>query len=324
MGRTEPLSVLLMADEKTGKTVATGYGVGYIATFAGLPEGLLPLTTVVGLSNPRIERALYVQDYLAVIDKVANTYKSKAGERPIVVADDFGLAMARTESKLRETPNINLWQLFGALSAQVAKLYTHAAARSVGLILSTHVTAPRAPTKENPTYEQGRARMPTKELAAMVGREPSTILWQTRTPGNPPAGSEFVCGSGVPVIPGTTVPAYITGDRHNIAPPRMYPALGELLRMQGYTIPRPPEVERLEEAFRARAAAAGAGAEPTDKVVEGVATKTQLIQFLLNDTHSAPEWAVAWLIGDLLGRVDLRRHHQSLRGAARFAGVNFG
>lgn len=311
--RTDAICVLLMADEKVGKTVATGYGVGNVAVFAGLPEALEPLRSIVGIKDPRIESALVILDYIKVIDKVATAWKGGSGAaRPIVVADDFGLAVARTEGNLRETakPNqkgvINVFDIFSTLKTQWSMVINHAASKRVGLIMSVHATAPKEATKDDPVPVPGRPQMPTAELSKDIGRHPSTIIFQRRTNLNAPANSEFLCGSGVPRFMNGE-PMYITGDRYGKAPPKMYPALGELLRAQGFAITRPPEVERFEGLIDqvARGIAAGQG------------TRTQAAQFVIGHESTASEapWVLRWILGDIFGRADLLAFHsgQALR-----------
>lgn len=305
--RTDAICVLLMADEKVGKTVATGYGVGNVAVFAGLPEALEPLRSIVGLPKPRIESALNILDYIRVIDRVAAEWKGGAnGVRPVVVADDFGLAVARTETVLRETAKpsakgtINVFDIFSTLKMQWSMVIGHAAAKRVGLIMSVHVTQPKEATKEDPVPVPGRPQMPTAELSKDIGRHPSTIIYQRRTSMNAPAHSEFLCGPGVPRFVNGE-PMYVTGDRYGKAPPRMFPALGELLRAQGFAITRPPEVERFESLIDqvARVISAGQG------------SRTQAAQFVLSheSTASEPPWVLRWILGDAFGRADLLAYH---------------
>ena len=325
MGRTDPVCVLLMADEKVGKTVTTGYGVGAIATFAGTPAGLIPLETVVGMPDmgKRCRPAIVLEDYIKIIDDVAANYKSLRGERPIVVADDIGQAAARTESVLRES-KIGGWDLYKALMAQTMTLMTHAVRRRVGLVMSTHVVHPRAPTKENPSYEQGRPKMPTAELGHALGREPSTIIYLARSTVHPPANSQFLVGSGVPNIPGTTAPSFATADRCNVAPPKMYPALGELLRTQGYDVPRPKEVEALDKAFE-EYVMQQTQRSAVECIAQNVIARTGLIHELIKFSvkHGAPDWALGWVITDLLGRLDLGLY-RTISYSNKYLNVNFG
>lgn len=284
-------SCIIMGNEKIGKTVVTGYGVGYVATYAGLPDAVMPLRTVVGIRDPNFVSAVVLNDYLKAIDGAASTWKGNGRARPIVVCDDFSLAADRTVAHLQEK-GIGGWELWGALRTQVARIFLHAAEKRVGLVLSMHVTPPKLPTAEDPELEPGRPKMPTKELCAAVAKHPSQILLLQPAPTRPIHPVEFVCGM-------RTAPTWSTGDRYNKIPGRMYPALGEALRASGFEIPRPPEVEKLEPTIDYVATT----------VVSGGGTPAQGINHLLTKAQEmgVPPWAAQWAVIDTLGRIDILR-----------------
>jgi len=284
-------SCIIMGEEKVGKTVVTGYGVGAIATFAGLPDAVIPLRTVVGMKDPRFVHCVVLQDYLGAIDGAAATWKGNGRARPIVVCDDFSLAADRTVARLQES-GVGGWELWGALRTQVQRIFLHAAEKRVGLILSMHTLPPKLPTAEDPELDPGRPKMPTKELSANVAKHPSQIVLLQRAPARPIHPVEFVCGM-------SAAPQWSTGDRYNKIPSRMYPALGEALRASGFDIPRPPEVEKLETTI----------AYVAETVVAGGGTMAQGINHLIQKAQelSTPPWAAQWAVIDTLGRIDILR-----------------
>lgn len=261
------------------------------ALFIAQSGALKPAVNVVGWSPAQID-VLTIPEATKVLEAEA-----KSGVYDTVVVDDFSLMADRTISVLEEKlKGFDLWR---ALRDKV--LHFRDVARNCGMhvILSAHESIPK--TKDG-IFTRGGVKLPGK----LPDELPATCDLVVRmVPDKRRKGWHAVYRCTI------DDPNYITRDRHGVTPDFSPANMAEILRLAGYTIQRPDELEWMTDVV-AGGSAALLELPATDK--KYAAHEKEIIK-LVADTcaqFTDEKMYVRWVLRDVIDRTTLRRARENL------------
>ena len=279
-----PAVVLAYGRPKIGKTTDAIYSFP-TALYLAIPGALKAAASVVGVERSKmaVAQPRTLPEATVLIQEAAQLNRF-----PAVVVDDFSLLAQSTLSQFEQGVGRNGYAAWGKLRDAVIAFRDTARAAGMHVILNAHE---RGADTVSGRYLPGGPKLPSKSLTEEVPAIADTVLRASVDAMRKPWPGVYLCDP--------TDAAFLSGDRHNVAPKKGPMNMGEILRAAGYTLPRLPGLEWQDEIVHAG----------TEAILAGELEKEVLTKLVSHcDGQGHNRLHQRWCLRDILDRVTLRRH----------------
>ena len=215
--------VTVYGPAKTGKSVCTG-AAGASGLFIAQAGGLLPLKNFLGLDGVKVAEA-------HSIEAAAKIVEAEAGKHATIVMDDFSILVEQTIAQLEQVHSFG--EMWRALRHQVLKMRDAArkgTEKGTHVIFNCHESPPKTSSGK---FVRGGPSLPgqlPEQFSAFSDVVARVVYEETAKPWS------FVLHT-------VSDAQYIAGDRLSVFPANAPMNLAEAMRLAGYDIPRPKDLE---------------------------------------------------------------------------------
>ena len=287
MKAKEPAVALTYGRSGVGKTLDAGYSFPR-GLFLAAPGACKPIPAVCGYNPAVINTVTTIDDATKMIEKVSQMNGS--GQHDAVIVDDFSFLAEQTMQSFER--RYTGFKLFGALRDSVLRF--RAAARYAGchVLITCWERGPRM--RDDGIRQRGGPEL-TGKLPEQLPAMCDLVLRADWDSMRKPWGGIYRVDGGAD---------WVGKDRDSGTPSPAPLNIGEILRLNGYTVARHPELEWQEEMVEKIAGFLTANGPKGDRDLVSQAYQ-QLISQGKDPRHAR------WTLRDAWDRASLRRAHEA-------------